>query len=464
MLQTMTFDKGLIRRYDIKAPRYTSYPTAREFTVAFGEQDYREAMRVSNGDPIPRPLSLYIHIPFCASPCFYCGCLRVITRDCNKAADYLSRLVKEIEMQAALVDPDREVQQVHLGGGTPTFLDDAQLEQLLETLRKHFKMAPSDRLECSLEIDPRTVDGRRLERLVAMGFNRISLGVQDFDPAVQEAINRVQPEALTHDLLDTGQRLGLSSMNVDLIYGLPRQTLEGFGRTLDKIVEARPSRIALYSYAHLPDVFKAQKQIAKHHLVSGEQKLALLELAIGKLKKAGYLFIGMDHFALPDDELVKAQQNDELHRNFQGYSTQSECEMIGLGISAISNLGAAFSQNSKSLDEYYAAIDAGRLPIARGVKLSRDDRIRADVIQRIMCDGIVSFADIDAHWGIRFEEYFADSLLRLTPLLRDGLAILNRRRLVVTGKGRLLLRVIALPFDAYHGKLIDDSQSFSDVI
>lgn len=464
MLQTVQFNADMLRRYDISGPRYTSYPTAVQFTEEFDELKYREAAAASNDDPIPRPLSLYVHVPFCHSPCFYCGCMRIITRDPLKGQLYLNRLNREIEMQAELFDRDRVVEQLHFGGGTPTFLTDEQLEGLIETLGRHFTMAKPEDREFSVEIDPRTVDPARLQRLAEMGFNRVSLGVQDFDPEVQKAVNRIQPVDDTLAVLNAARDCGIESVNLDLIYGLPKQNLAGFGRTLDIVTEARPARIALYSYAHLPRLFKAQRQIDEATLPSGETKLALLELAIERLTKAGYVYVGMDHFALPDDELVIAQQNGDLHRNFQGYSTRADCDLVGLGVSSIGKIGDTYSQNRKTIDEYYAAIDAGKLPAFRGVQLDRDDILRRDVIQRVMCQGELNFESVEKRWNISFGEYFQDALPRLEELHKDGLIVLDQCGFEVTAAGRLLLRIVGMVFDKYHHNVVDAQGRFSKVI
>lgn len=463
-MQTVQFNADLLRRHDISGPRYTSYPTAVQFTESFGEAGYRAAANASNGDPIPRPLSLYVHVPFCTSPCFYCGCMRVITRDPLKGQLYLNRLNREIELQSELFDRDRVVEQLHFGGGTPTFLTDEQLEGLLETLSRHFTMAPPGEREFSIEIDPRTVDPERLQRLAAMGFNRVSLGVQDFDPEVQQAVNRVQPVDDTLAVLNAARDCGIESVNLDLIYGLPKQNIEGFGRTLDTVTTARPARIALYSYAHLPRLFKGQRQIDETTLPGGEAKLALLELAIQRLTEAGYVYIGMDHFALPDDELVIAQQKGDLHRNFQGYSTRADCDMIGLGVSSIGKIGDTYSQNRKTLNEYYAAIDAGHLPVFRGIELDHDDILRRAVIQQVMCQGELDFDVIERRWDIRFTEYFHDALPRVQELHRDGLIVLRDRGFEVTAAGRLLLRIVGMAFDRYHHNVVDAQGRFSKVI
>ena len=442
-------DPDLLRRYDRPGPRYTSYPTAPQFASSFGEPQLREAVRASNGDPIPRRLSLYVHVPFCQSPCFYCGCNRVITRDTSRSEGYLARLYREIALYSELFDRDREVIQLHFGGGTPNFLTPAQLREVVDCLRSHFRFSDSDSRDISIELDPRFVKPADIAELADIGFNRASLGVQDFDPEVQRAVNRIQSVEETLAIIEACRANGFKSVNVDLIYGLPRQTVEGFSRTLQTVVAARPDRIAVYSYAHLPELFKAQKQIEEADLPDAATKLGLLQLAIEKLTAAGYVYIGMDHFALPDDDLAQAQQRGSLHRNFMGYTTHADSDLLGLGVSAISHIGDSFSQNPRDLPSWQAAIDDGHLPVFRGMRLSEDDQLRADLIQQLMCQGEVPVAALERRYGIIFDSYFADALERLKPLEADGLVRLERERIRVTSQGRLLLRNIAMCFDRY---------------
>ena len=443
------FDADLLRRYDRPGPRYTSYPTAPQFSTAFGEAEFVEAVRTSNGDPIPRRLSLYVHVPFCFSPCFYCGCNRVITRDHSRAETYLLRLVREVAMVAPLFDRDRDVIQLHLGGGTPNFLSAHQLAELMESLSRHFHFSSSKNRDFSIELDPRCVNAGDIEALAFMGFNRASLGVQDFDPAVQEAVNRVQSVEETLAVIDACRRYGFRSVNVDLIYGLPEQNREGFGRTLDTVIAARPDRLAIYGYAHLPQLFRAQRQIDAALLPSPEDKLGLLQLAIEKLAGAGYRYIGMDHFALPEDELSLAQENGSLHRNFMGYTTHVESDLIGLGVSAISHIGDSYSQNPRDLPAWEAAIDAGRLPVWRGMQMNADDVLRADLIQQLMCRGEIDIPALEDRHNIHFLEYFHEDLLRLCDLAIDGLVETSETKITATSRGRLLLRIIATCFDRY---------------
>ena len=356
------FDAALLGRYDRPGPRYTSYPTAPQFSMDFDERALREAVRESNGDPIPRPLSIYVHVPFCQSPCFYCGCNRIITRDRYRADAYLARLHREIALSAAMFDRDREVVQLHFGGGTPNFLSTTQLRDVVDALRRQFRFSSRSDNDVSIELDPRWMSPDDVRALADIGFNRASLGVQDFDPAVQAAVNRHQSAEETLGIIDACRRYGLRSINVDLIYGLPKQSRDGFAATLEKVIAARPDRLAVYSYAHLPDLFKPQQRIDAADLPSPETKLALLQLAIDKLGAAGYTYIGMDHFALPDDDLALAQARGSLHRNFMGYTTHADTDLVGLGVSAISHIGASFSQNPRDLSTWQAAIDEGHLP------------------------------------------------------------------------------------------------------
>ncbi|MFT3898381.1 MAG: oxygen-independent coproporphyrinogen III oxidase [Thermomonas sp.] len=447
--QSIAFSADLLRRYDRPGPRYTSYPTAPQFHAGFGERELREVAASSNGDPIPRRLSLYVHVPFCESPCFYCGCNRVITRDKARGEAYLARLYREIALIADLFDRDREVIQLHFGGGTPNFLSPAQLGDVVETLRSHFRFSNADDRDISIELDPRFVDADDIAALARIGFNRASFGVQDFDPAVQAAVNRLQSVAQTREVVGACRAHGFRSVNVDLIYGLPNQTPEGFARTLGIVAGMRPDRVAVYGYAHMPHLFKPQKQLDARLLPSGETRLALLQLAIERLTAAGYLYIGMDHFALPDDELALAQLRGSLHRNFMGYTTHADSDLVGLGVSAISHVGDSFSQNLRDLPGWQAALDEGRLPVFRGMRMDADDVLRADLIQQLMCAGEIPVAALERRHAIDFAAYFADALQRLAPLEQDGLVRIEPRRIAATARGRLLLRNIAMCFDRY---------------
>lgn len=461
---TVEFDAALLSRYDITGPRYTSYPTAPNFREDFGERDYRERTAETNEDPIPRPLSLYVHIPFCESPCFYCGCTRVITRDHGNAARYLDHLEREIALQGALFDSDRTALQLHLGGGTPNFLTQDELARLMRALRSAFRLEQGDDRDFSIELDPRHVGSDDLAALASLGFNRVSLGVQDFDPAVQRAINRLHPPTQTEDAVAAAREAGMRSVNLDLIYGLPRQNPDSFGATLERVVALRPERIALYAYAHLPERFKAQRQIAGPELPKPGTKLLLLGTAIRALTAAGYRYIGMDHFALPGDPLAKALDAGTLQRNFQGYSTHGQCDLAGLGVSAISHVDDCYAQNERGLPDYYEALDKGRLPIARGIVLSEDDVLRAEIIQSVMCRNELDFDAIERRFDVRFEERFARELALLQDLAADGLIALGSRGFTVTARGRLLLRVVAMAFDASFLRPDAQTRSFSLVI
>ncbi len=449
MEASVRFDADLVRRYDRPGPRYTSYPTAVQFHDRFREAEYRAAAARTNQVVPPAPLSLYVHIPFCASPCFYCGCTKVITRSREQAENYLARLYREIEMQAELFGRERVVDQLHFGGGTPTFLNAWQLEDLLKKLDWSFRLRKDELREFSIEIDPRTCDLDTVDLLARAGVNRMSLGIQDFDPDVQQAVNRIQSAEQTFALMDRARQAGFKSVSVDLIYGLPRQNRERFGRTLDQVIGARPDRFAVYSYAHLPHMFKPQKRIHAEDLPSGAEKLALLGLTIEKLTGAGYVYIGMDHFALPGDELAVALREGSLHRNFQGYSTHADCDLVALGASSIGKLEDTYAQNYKSLHDYYQAIDSGHLAVHRGLELNDDDRLRRAVIQSIMCRAKVDFAEVDGAWAVRFEDYFARELAALGPLAEDGLVRMGERSFSLTPIGRLLMRNVAMCFDAY---------------
>lgn len=443
------FDAELLRRYDCHGPRYTSYPTTPHFDPAFGEAELREFARRSNDELIPRAISLYVHVPYCASPCFYCGCNRVITHDARKGERYLERLLREIERTAPLYDRDRDVLQLHLGGGTPNFLQPAQLGQLLDSLGRHFHFSSSAERDFSIELDPRHIDAAGVAELAGMGFNRASLGVQDFEPDVQAAVNRVQSVEQTLTVIDACREYGLRSVNVDLIYGLPRQSMDGFGRTLATVIEARPDRLSVYGYAHLPELFKAQRQIRTEELPDAEMRLRLLQLAVEELSAAGYCYIGMDHFALPDDDLARAQTAGSLHRSFMGYTTHADSDLVGFGVSAISHVGDSYSQNPRDLPGWEIAIDQERLPVWRGIALTFDDVLRADIIQCVMCHGTIDITAVEHRFDLEFASYFAESLSQLRQLADDGLLILEDSRISATSRGRFLLRIIAMCFDRY---------------
>lgn len=441
------FDADLLRRYDRPGPRYTSYPTAPHFTAAFGLPDLRR--HIAAGNAAKTPLSLYVHVPFCLNPCFYCGCNRVITRDRARGEHYLERLLREIDLMGELIDGDREVIQLHLGGGTPNFLSPDAIARLVERLGQRFRFSGAANRDFSIEIDPRSVDPADMARLAAIGFNRASFGVQDFDPVVQAAVNREQSVEETLAVMEAARAAGFGSLNIDLIYGLPKQNREGFARTLDTVIAARPDRLAIYSYAHLPHMFKPQKRIHAEDLPSPDEKLGLLALAIEKMNGAGYVNIGMDHFALPGDEMARAQDAGHLHRNFMGYTIHAKSDLVGFGASAISHIGDSFSQNQREIDAYLAAIDAGGTPLQRGMALSPDDVLRAEVIQQVMCQGEIDIPGLERDFGIEFDAYFAADIRRLAPLAADGLVELGPRRIRATPRGRMLLRHVAMAFDVY---------------
>jgi oxygen-independent coproporphyrinogen III oxidase len=443
----LSFDSDLIRKYDRTGPRYTSYPTADRFTEAFTAEHLVNALLNRDAEGAPQPLSLYVHVPFCNTICYYCACNKVVTKDHGRSAKYLRYLGKEVSILSALVNSQAPVKQLHWGGGTPTFLSADEMTLLMRVLRDNFTFEHD--AELSIEIDPRTVTGAKIALLAQLGFNRMSLGVQDFDPDVQKAVNRIQSEAETRAVLDAARAIGFRSLNVDLIYGLPRQTLSGFDVTLDKVLRGTPDRIALYSYAHVPQLFKPQRRISESELPSPDTKLAILERAIEKLTGAGYVHIGMDHFARPDDELAIARREGKLQRNFQGYSTHPDCDLLAFGISAIGKVGTTYSQNVRTLDDYYDRLDAEGLPCFRGWQLSADDLLRREVIQALMCQFSVSFKQVEDANAIAFHEYFATELEALKPLAEDGLIEIAPDAITVTPRGRLLVRSVAMVFDRY---------------
>ena len=445
-------DAALLRRYDRPGPRYTSYPTAPQFSAAFGSAELAAYAARSNALPGERPLSLYVHVPFCFSPCFYCGCNRVITRDVSRGERYAEELLDEIALVAPLFDPGREVVQLHLGGGTPNFLGRETLERLIAGLGRAFRLSDAADRDFSIELDPRSLPeppARYAASLAQLGFNRASLGVQDFDPGVQHAVNRIQSVEQTLSLIDACRDQGFRSINIDLIYGLPGQTPAGFQRTLRTVMSARPDRIAVYGYAHLPSLFKAQRRIDAAALPDAAARIELLRLAIDELSADGYAYVGMDHFALPGDELVQAQERGGLHRNFMGYTTHADCDLIGVGASAISHIADSYSQNFRDLKTWKAALDERRLPLWRGLALTFDDRVRAAVIGQLMCHGVIDTLAVQRHYGIEFAAYFADALAQLEPLAADGLVRMAHGEIAATAMGRLLLRNIAMCFDRY---------------
>lgn len=460
------FDEKLIRSYDKSGPRYTSYPTAVQFHQGFQTEQYELWASKSNEQSRQcdqaLPLSLYFHIPFCNTVCFYCGCNKVVTKDRSKAAPYLQRLHKEIQLQADLFDPDRVVEQLHWGGGTPTFISHEEMRELMRVTREYFSLKEDDSGEYSIEIDPREIKEETLALLRELGFNRLSLGVQDFDPQVQKAVNRIQPEQMTLDAIETGRKLGYKSISVDLIYGLPFQTVESFSATIDKVLQADPDRLSVFNYAHLPTMFKPQRRINEQDLPAPAQKLQILRSTMEQLSEGGYVYIGMDHFAKPDDEMAIAQDQGSLYRNFQGYSTHAECDLIAMGITSISKIGDSYSQNVKSLEEYYPMIDSGKLPVFRGIELSADDVLRREVITQLICHFKLDFSVIEKQFGIKFNEYFKTELEDIKKMQLDGLLTMDEKAIEVLPVGRLLIRNVCMVFDVYlRGSR---QQNFSKVI
>ncbi len=446
---TLPVTAETLRRFDIPGPRYTSYPTADRFVEAFGPADLGSALEQRRAGPaaLALPLSLYVHIPFCEQLCYYCACNKIITKKHDKGAEYLRLLAREVDLYALQIGTGQTVTQLHFGGGSPTFLTDEELSTLMAMLRRTFNLAAGG--EFSIEIDPRTVDATRLAHLADLGFNRISFGVQDFEPEVQQAVHRVQPYEQVAQLMESARQIGFDSVNVDLIYGLPRQTPETFARTLQKVAQIRPDRIALYGYAHLPERFKPQRRIHSADLPGGADKLAMLSQALEAFQGEGYVYIGMDHFALPHDALAVAKRQGRLHRNFQGYSTQPDCDLIGLGVSAIGRIGATYSQNAKTLEEYTDHLEHGRLPVVRGLALSRDDLARRAVIMALMCQGQVLYESIELAWLLDFREYFEPELERLRDYEAMGLVQVDSNGIQVTAAGWYVVRAIAMVFDRY---------------
>ncbi len=439
----------LLTRFDVPGPRYTSYPTADRFVEAFTEVDYLQALDQRSGSAAARsqPLSLYVHIPFCESLCYYCACNKIITKHKDRAETYLRYLTREVDLHMAHLGLGHSVSQLHLGGGTPTFLSDDELRELMHMLKRNFNFVPGG--EYSVEVDPRTVDEKRLAVLAELGFNRLSFGVQDFDPAVQKAVHRIQPVEQVFALVEASRKLGFESVNVDLIYGLPQQTPESFDRTLAQVNELRPDRIALYAYAHLPERFKPQRRIHAAELPSGGAKVSMLARSIEAFEEGGYVYVGMDHFALPNDALAVAKRQGRLHRNFQGYSTQPDCDLIALGVSAIGRVGSTYSQNAKTMDEYCDLLDQGHLPVVRGLALTRDDIIRRNVIMAIMCQGSLQFESINASCLIDFKQYFANELAQLKAMQDQGLVEVTEQGIQVTPMGWFFVRGVAMVFDRY---------------
>lgn len=446
---SVLFDIERMRRYDREGPRYTSYPTAAHFSEGIAPNAYEWAAATSRGAREAQPLSAYIHIPFCFSPCFYCGCNRIITHQQDLIDTYVKHLLDEISRRSRYFDRNRVIDQMHFGGGTPTFLPKTLLIEIFGRLDREFQLTDSEDRDYSIEIDPRGMDQGMLQLLAALGFNRISLGVQDFDENVQRSVNRVQPEATVAKVYEAARSLGFRSINFDLIYGLPLQTASSFSTTLDRVIAMRPDRLAVYGYAHLPRMFKAQRQIREEELPNANERLSLLQLAIAKLGQAGYDYIGMDHFALPGDSLARAKQNGTLRRSFQGYTTHADRDLVGFGVSAIGQVGGLYVQNLKALHDYQAAVAGGALPSNRGRIMTRDDRIRKDVIDAIMCHGFIDIPAVEARNDIVFDAYFAEERQHLLALQADGLVELGGARITLTSIGKLLMRTVAMAFDDY---------------
>lgn len=439
----------LIHRFDVSGPRYTSYPTADRFVEAFSVEDYTQALKLrrAGGAAMTLPLSLYVHVPFCESLCYYCACNKIITKHHDRAGPYLRYLSREVDLHTEQLGVGQTVTQLHLGGGSPTFLTDDELRELMAMLRRSFTFAPGG--EYSIEVDPRTIDASRLDTLAELGFNRLSFGIQDFDPDVQKSVHRVQPAEQVFALVAAARDRGFDSINADLIYGLPLQSPESFDRTLAQVVELRPERIALYAYAHLPERFKPQRRIPTVEIPSGAAKVAMLARSMAAFMAAGYVYVGMDHFALPTDSLAIAKRQGRLHRNFQGYSTQPDCDLIGLGVSSIGRIGATYSQNAKTLEEYYDHLDQGRFPVVRGLALTRDDLLRRAVIMAIMCQGRVLFEPIELAHLVEFRKYFAPEMVALQKLADQGMVTLDETGIQVTDMGWFFVRAVAMVFDRY---------------
>ena len=444
----LVFDEALIQRFDVNGPRYTSYPTADRFADSFGLPDALHYLKERAEHP-KRALSLYFHIPFCSTICFYCACNKIATKDHSTSSVYLDYLAKELALHEAFLKTDaaRAVEQLHWGGGTPTFLSDDEMRRLMTLTKQHFQLQKNG--EYSIEVDPRKVSVDTVALLGELGFNRMSVGVQDFDEKVQKAINRIQTEEETATVINAARQNGFQSVSIDLIYGLPFQNVERFENTLNRVLALKPNRLSVYNYAHLPQLFMPQRRINAEDLPSPETKLAILSMTIQKLINAGYLFIGMDHFALPDDELAIAQKAGRLHRNFQGYSTHADCDMLAFGASSISKVGASYYQNQKTQDAYYADLDAGKLPVLRGIALNDDDILRRDLIQQLMCHFALDFKAVEARYPIDFKDYFSEELAQLAEMQSAGLLELSDSEIRILPAGRMLVRVVAMVFDRY---------------
>ncbi|MFV2029222.1 oxygen-independent coproporphyrinogen III oxidase [Neisseria sp. S1] len=459
--QEPEFNRELIASLPASGPRYTSYPTADRFHSGFGESDYLQALQQRNTGALNKPLSLYIHIPFCNTICYYCGCNKIITKDKTRADAYIEYLEKEMALLSPHLNGKLPLAQLHFGGGTPTFLDDDQLERVFDMIRRHFQLLPNG--EYSIEIDPRKVSRETVFHLGRLGFNRMSVGIQDFDPKVQQAVNRIQTVEETREVIEAAREAGFKSVSVDLIYGLPYQSLESIKPTVDTVLTLDPDRLALYHYAHLPHIFKPQRRIDTESVPGSEEKLDILQYAVQTLTRKGYTFIGMDHFAKPDDELAIALREGWLQRNFQGYSTYADCDLIAIGVSSIGKIGNTYVQNERDIDAYYNAIDNGRLPVMRGYRLNRDDILRRNIIQDLMCRFSLDFQTYESLFGIPFKQYFSEELSDLLNLAERGLIILKPQGLTVTPKGRFVIRNIAMVFD-YHLRYKETAAKYSQTV
>ena len=456
----LVFNNNLIKKYDKSGPRYTSYPTAIQFTECFTEEDYFQQVKLSNERNTP--LSLYFHIPFCDTICYYCGCNKIVTKNRNHAQPYLDAVYKELELQGGLFKATRIVNQLHWGGGTPTFISHEQMTELMQQTRRHFTLLDDDSGEYSIELDPREVNSGSINLLRKLGFNRISLGVQDFNPKVQQAVNRIQSFKETRDVILAARKNQFHSISLDLIYGLPFQTVATFSETVDRVLELEPDRLSVFNYAHLPEMFKTQRQINSADLPSAEEKLTILHNVTDKLIDAGYEFIGMDHFAKPTDELAIAQKERKLYRNFQGYSTNSDCDLVALGITSIGKVADSYSQNIKTIKEYTEVIESGHLPVFRGIALTQDDILRREVINQLICHFELKFENIEKAFSINFADYFSDELKQIKEMESDSLLELTNDKIQVLPEGKLLIRNICMVFDIY--LKANKEQRFSKVI
>ncbi len=463
MTQFANVDIDLLRKYNQPGPRYTSYPTAPMFSESFGPSDFEDAVVVTNKGSVSSDLSLYFHIPYCDTLCYFCGCTMTVSRDREKIGKYIDYLGKELDLVAPLVSKKRKIVQLHWGGGTPTTLSPEEIRRLGGLIKSCFTLDEND-LEASSEIDPRELTLEHLEALKDVGFNRLSMGVQDFNEKVQQAVNRIQPEAMTRKVIGWSRQLKFKSINLDFIYGLPHQTLETFEETVDKLIDINPDRIAVFNFAHVPWLKKHQKLIDPDTLPPADEKLRILKMMIEKLSQAGYWYIGMDHFARPGDELAEAQRSRTLYRNFQGYSTKAGCDLYAFGMSSISQFGDIYAQNLKRIPDYYEALDAGKMATSVGYKMTQDDHIRRTVIMRLMCDFMLEFSSIEKKFDIDFKEYFSESLAKLKTFTGDDLLRIDDEGIDVTGAGRLVIRNIAMCFDAYIEGMRSGGQKFSKTV